>query len=69
MSELTMVVNGQARAYPFGATVAMVIEELLESDAGCAVALNGTVVPRSQWRATRLSAGDQLEVLSAAAGG
>lgn len=36
---------------------------------GIAVALNGTVIPRSQWSATRISDGDVMEVVTAAAGG
>lgn len=34
-----------------------------------AVALNGDVVPRSAWNATRLVTGDSIEVLAPVAGG
>jgi len=34
-----------------------------------AVALNGDVVPRSAWDATRLVTGDSIEVLAPVAGG
>ncbi|MGC8463952.1 MAG: sulfur carrier protein ThiS [Acidimicrobiales bacterium] len=36
---------------------------------GVAVAVNGTVVPRSQWDATVLNPGDRVEIVTAAAGG
>jgi sulfur carrier protein len=36
---------------------------------GVAVALNGAVVPRSRWAATRPADGDQVEVLTAVQGG
>ncbi|MBU6233777.1 MAG: sulfur carrier protein ThiS [Acidobacteria bacterium] len=54
-------------------TPAMSIEELLRHSAielrGIAVALNGTVVPRSQWSTTPITEGDAIEVVTAAAGG
>jgi len=36
---------------------------------GIAVAINGTVVPRSQWAATRLSDGDDVEIVKIMQGG
>jgi sulfur carrier protein len=36
---------------------------------GVAVAVNGEVVPRTDWPATVLRGGDRVEVLSAAQGG
>lgn len=36
---------------------------------GVAVAMNGTVVPRSQWPRTRVEAGDVIEVVTAVQGG
>lgn len=36
---------------------------------GVAVAINGCVVPRSQWFSTALNDGDEVEVVTAAAGG
>lgn len=67
MSEIT--VNGQPRRLAPGATVATVLSELLDSTAGCAVALNGEVVPRTTWPSAALSPGDRLEVLTVAPGG
>jgi len=36
---------------------------------GIAVAVNGAVVPRSEWTASRLADGDEVEVLTAVQGG
>lgn len=36
---------------------------------GVAVAVNAAVVPRSRWGETRLSAGDEVEILTAVQGG
>ena len=36
---------------------------------GTAVALNGRLVPRSQWAETEIAAGDALEIVRAVGGG
>jgi len=36
---------------------------------GVAVAINGSVVPRTQWPERRLSAGDDIEIVRARQGG
>ncbi len=36
---------------------------------GIAVAVNGTVVPRAEWRSARLEDGDQLEIIRPVVGG
>jgi sulfur carrier protein len=52
---------------------AATIAELLVSRAldvgGVAVALNGRVVPRAAWSATRLAEGDTVEIVRAMQGG
>lgn len=50
-------------------SVAGLVERLTEARRGVAVAVNGTVVPRSTWHAVPLADGDQVEVLTAAQGG
>lgn len=49
-------------------TVATLLESLGLPDRGIAVALDSSVLPRSQW-ATTLSDGDRLEVVTAVQGG
>ncbi len=63
--------NGKLRQLPAGATLA---DAVRESGAGTeargvAVALDGEVVPRSQWGSTPLADGHKVEVLAAIQGG
>ncbi|HVP76172.1 MAG TPA: sulfur carrier protein ThiS [Gaiellaceae bacterium] len=63
-------VNGIERELATGATVADVVGSLVETpERGVAVALDGAVVPRSQWQATSLAEGQAVEVLRAVQGG
>ena len=50
-------------------TVAELLEELHAAPAMTAVMINGDVVRRSRWESVRLSEGDQVELIVAAAGG
>jgi sulfur carrier protein len=67
MSEIS--VNGTARGYVRGTTVADVVGWLTGSPHGCAVAVNDAVVPRSDWDTRLIDPGDRIEVLTAAQGG
>ena len=66
---MTVVVNGVARELSDGATVAEIVLTLTTEERGVAVALNGEVVPRSEWATTALADGQQVEVLKAVQGG
>jgi thiazole synthase len=62
--------NGEPTALPDGATVAAAIEASgAAAWRGVAVAVDGEVVPRSEWDATRLHEGEKIEVLAAIQGG
>lgn len=62
--------NGTPREVPDGATVADLVADLIDGDpAGIAVAVAGEVVPRGQWEAIRLRAGDRVEIVRAVQGG
>jgi thiazole synthase len=63
--------NGEARELPEGATLADAVRESgADAEArGVAVALDGEVVPRGEWGATSLAAGQSVEVLAAIQGG
>src|SRR4249919_2778197 len=62
--------NGEPTALPDGATVAAAIEASgAAAWRGVAVAVDGEVVPRSEWDATRLHDGEKIEVLAAIQGG
>jgi sulfur carrier protein len=64
-----LMVNGATRAVDGIADVAGLVALLTAAQRGVAVAVNGEVVPRSQWAEVALRDGDRVEVLTAAQGG
>jgi sulfur carrier protein len=64
----TIQVNGQSEQLG-AATVAALLHEKEIDAPGVAVALNGAVVPRGAWPATKLRAGDTIEIVRARQGG
>jgi sulfur carrier protein len=62
-------VNGEEWRLPSDATVADVVTRLTDAPRGIAVALDGGVVPRARWHGTQVTAGAQIEVLTAVQGG
>ncbi len=68
-------VNGAARPLGDGtltgllAAEAVDIQSLSSGARGLAVAVNGQVVPRRAWDATRLAPGDEIEIVKLFAGG
>jgi sulfur carrier protein len=64
-----VTLNGVATEVAEDTTVAALVAERGGRHDRIAVARNGDVVPRSSWAATRLSPGDDLEVLAPTAGG
>jgi sulfur carrier protein len=68
---MNVMVNGEPRRLPAGATVASVVE-LLDVGSGArgvAVALDGEVVTRSRWPETELAEGALVEIVAAIGGG
>lgn len=66
-----VLLNGEPRDLPAGATVEQAVTAAGASadGRGVAVALDGEVVPRGAWSSTALSEGQQIEVLRAVQGG
>ncbi len=62
-------VNGKAVEVPAGTTLAEVVARTCPSERGVAVALDRSVVPRSQWSSVLLPEGGSVEIVTAAAGG
>jgi sulfur carrier protein len=62
-------VNGELHEAPTGATVADLVAGWCPSPRGVAVAVDGVVVPRSEWGTTCLVPGATVEIVTAAAGG
>lgn len=69
-SALGLRVNGQARPLGDGTLIGVLEAEAVNTKArGLAVAVNGQVVPRHAWDATRLAPGDEVEIVKLFAGG
>jgi sulfur carrier protein len=66
---MKLTVNGEPREAPAGATVGQVVATVTGQASGVAAAVNGEVVPRRAWPGTKLSDGDQVEVVTAVQGG
>jgi sulfur carrier protein len=71
MNDVTLSVNGDPLSVPAGSTVADVVARVVGADdpKGIAVALDRSVIPRSEWRSTPVVFGSRIEVVTAAAGG
>jgi sulfur carrier protein len=71
MSQTTTIrLNGEDRALTAATLAALLDEAEIGAQArGIAVALNGEVVPRGAWQATRLNPGDSVEIVRARQGG
>ena len=68
-AEVELTVNGKAARALQGSTLAQLAESLGLPARGVAIALDGEIVPRSQWAFTLVSEGCAVEVVSIAAGG
>ncbi|MQA15212.1 MAG: sulfur carrier protein ThiS [Pseudonocardiaceae bacterium] len=66
---MMVVVNGEHRQLPEGATLAGLLEEMDVPPSGVAVAVDGAVATRASWAATTLADGATVEVLTAVQGG
>jgi sulfur carrier protein len=71
MSDIALSVNGEPVRVALGSTIADLVTRLTEEvdPKGVAVAVDRSVVPRSEWATTPARAGSLVEVVSAAAGG
>jgi sulfur carrier protein len=67
----TVLLNGERQVLPDGATAVDAVRAAgAPAEArGVAVALDGEVVPRAEWRFTPLREGGRVEVLTAVQGG
>lgn len=68
---MEITVNGQKKTIDNAASLAEVMADLgFAPDArGVAAAINDAVVPRSEWKATKLRDGDRVEIVRAVQGG
>jgi sulfur carrier protein len=69
VAQLTFLLNGQEHQVPQGATVLDLVSSLGRDPRTVAVERNGELLPRAAYAATRLLAGDHLEVVHFVQGG
>jgi sulfur carrier protein len=62
-------INGEAKDVADGATVSQLLEELQIRPGRVVVELNRDIVPRDNFAATQLKAGDSLEIVHFVGGG
>lgn len=78
---MNIILNGSPRTVAAGASIAALVSDITGrplaangqaadgQKLGVAVAQNAQVVPRSQWSATALAEGDDVELVTAVQGG
>ena len=66
---LDVFLNGEPHRVPEGSTVADLVAGLGRDPRTVAVERNGDLVPRARFAATRLAAGDRIEVVHFVQGG
>lgn len=66
---MRLIINGQERKNLASKTLAELTRELDIGGPHFAMALNGDVVPKSQYHAARIEDGDTIEIVHAVGGG
>lgn len=66
---MRLTINGDAREIPDGLTVSALLAHLGLPERKIAVERNLEIVPKSQYQATGLSAGDRIEIVHFIGGG
>ena len=66
---MQIIVNNKAMEMAEGSTLSALAETLRLPEKGVAVAVNNQMIPREEWRATRLQEGARVVVIKAACGG
>lgn len=70
MKSTRLRVNGEERLFAGVADVAALVRTLAGGEAeGVAVAVNGEIVPRKQWREREVQDGDAIEIVRPVQGG
>ena len=66
---MTLIVNGEPRSLPEGASVADLVRELGLEKSACAVEVNKRLVPKASHSDRSLGEGDLIEVVTLVGGG
>jgi thiamine biosynthesis protein ThiS len=68
MTAMTLIINGEPRTAS-AANLTALVDELRMKPDRVAIELNRQIIPRDQWPQTKLSDGDQLEIVHFVGGG
>jgi sulfur carrier protein len=66
---MNLTINGEVTDVADEMTLDQLLRELTGSTRGSAAAVDGEVVPRSEWITFRLQGGQEIEVIKAVQGG
>ena len=66
---MNVTINGERRDVPEGLTVAALIEHLGLTPDRIAIERNLDILPRAQWRETRVESNDRYEIVHLVGGG
>lgn len=66
---INVTINGDQTEIGIGCSIELLIQDLKMPKQGIAIALNNTVVPKSEWPLAILNASDKVEILTIAQGG
>ncbi len=66
---LRVILNGKEEVLESGKTLQKLMEQKNLPKIGLAVAINGQVVPKNQWAATKIHPDDEIEIIHAVQGG
>jgi thiamine biosynthesis protein ThiS len=67
--EISITLNGEARAVEAGTTVASLVQAITHDPSRVAVERNRKIVPRASWETAAVDHGDEIEVVTLVGGG
>jgi len=66
---VSILVNGERKEVPHGATVEQLLEALALPRGRVAIERNAEILPRTAWTQTAIAAGDRYEIVQFVGGG
>ncbi|CDG86816.1 sulfur carrier protein ThiS [Xenorhabdus bovienii] len=66
---MNIIVNDQPITLSTSMTVQQLLEHVQRSQSGTALAINQTIIPRSEWNTHQINDGDNILLFQAIAGG
>ena len=66
---MTVIVNNQPKEFQKDPDVQVLLSSLAIASNGIAVAINNTVIPKSEWTVTKLKDNDNVTIIQATQGG